>query len=521
MFDTERQDSDSARRDLRRMRWLDISQTRDAWRRRKAILMGTSGEILVTGATGYVGGRLAPRLVEAGYSVRVLVRDARKLRDAGWANDVRVFEGDVLRPKTLGPALEGVEAAYYLIHSMTSGGDFASKDVQAATNFGEAARDAGVEHIVYLGGLGDPEADLSPHLRSRKETGEALRRSGVAVTELQAGIIIGPGSISFEIVRYLAERVPVMICPRWVRSKGQPIAIGDVVEYLAAAVGEEGCKGKIVGIGGPDVLTYAEMMKTYARVRSLRRLMINVPVLTPQLSSYWVHWVTPIPASYARPLVEGLRNDVLVRSNAAKELFPNIEPEAYETSVRGALEELEPRSFEGLTDAIVRQTKAPGTSKRLSRGMIVEVRQREVEAECEDLYRAFIGLGGSQGWPCDLAWRIRGLLDRMLGGVGMRRERPESKSIKAGDVFDFFVVEKIVPGKMIRLKAEMKLPGSGWLQFEAVPGEAGRSRLVQTSFYAPKGLVGLIYWYAMYPLHAVVFRRLIDGIVRRSGAKQA
>jgi uncharacterized protein YbjT (DUF2867 family) len=296
---------------------------------------------LVTGATGYIGGRLVKFLLDNGYAVRVLVRDPTRLQDQAWVDKVDVQQGDVLDPETLSPAMNNVTVAYYLIHSMTGNEDFHKRDLIAADNFGNAAKSAGVERIIYLGGLGDPEADLSEHLKSRQATGLSLANSGVPVTELRAAIIVGSGSISFEMIRYLTERIPIMVCPRWVFTRVQPIAIQDVLAYLTEAMEVKESSGRIIEIGGADVMTYADMMMGYAKQRGLRRYIIPVPVLTPGLSSYWVHWMTPIPASIARPLIEGLRNEVVVRDDTAKKLFPDIHPVDYATAVRSALERLD------------------------------------------------------------------------------------------------------------------------------------------------------------------------------------
>jgi uncharacterized protein YbjT (DUF2867 family) len=293
--------------------------------------------VLVTGVTGYVGGRLVPELLASGYRVRVLVRDKNRLQGRAWLSQVEVVQGDVLNPASLFMAMPGVSVAYYLIHSMSGSADFDQRDIQAARNFGDAARANGVVRIIYLGGLGDPATDLSKHLRSRQQTGQALQEAGVPVTEFRAAIVVGSGSISFEMIRYLTERVPVMICPRWVFTRVQPIAISDVLNYLVAALETPQSKGRIIEIGGADVITYGDMMLGYARVRGLRRWLLSVPVLTPRLSSYWVHLVTPIPASIARPLIDGLRNEVIVRDEIARELFPQIEPMDYPAAVSLAL----------------------------------------------------------------------------------------------------------------------------------------------------------------------------------------
>lgn len=471
--------------------------------------------ILVTGATGYVGRNLIPRLLKDGYKVRAFVREARKLRKFIWRTQVQIAVGDVLVPKTLESALCSVDAAYYLIHGMTAGSDFAEKDVVAARNFGEAAKNSGVKQVVYLGGLGDPAAPLSKHLRSRQETGEALRRLGVNLTELRAAIIVGSGSISFEMIRYLTERIPLMICPRWVRTKVQPIAVGDVISYLAACLENHKTINQIIEIGGTDVLTYGDMIKGYARVRGLHRGLLNVPVLTPRLSSYWVHWVTPISAVYARPLIEGLRNEVVVTDKKASTLFPNIKPSGYEDAVRQALSQLEP---EYCIDKVA-TVEDIGRSKyfrKIQNGMIVEVRQRVVHSQPAAVYKTFTELGGPNGWPCNLAWRLRAAIDKIIGGVGMRMGRPETYDFDLGKTVDFFRIVKIEANRMIRLKAEMKLPGDGWLQFEAEPLGDNLTRLVQTVFFAPKGLFGTVYWYLLQPIHRLIFAKMIKRLAAKA-----
>jgi len=483
--------------------------------------------VLVTGATGYVGGRLVPRLLAAGYRVRVLARDPARLSGRPWRERVEVVAGDVLRPETLPPALGGVAAAYYLIHSMAGHGDFPDRDRAAAGAFAAAAHDAGLAQIVYLGGLGDPEGELSAHLRSRQATGEALRAGGVPVTELRAAVIVGAGSLSFEMIRYLAERVPWMICPRWVYTRIQPIAIDDVLAYLVAALETPACRGAIVEIGGADVVTYGEMLLVYARARGLSRWLVPVPVLTPRLSSFWVHWVTPIPAAIARPLIEGLRNEVVVRSDEARRLFPDIAPVSYAAAVRLALAKLEDGDIETLwSDALAssRGDRPPVTLTH-EQGMILERRERVVAAPAEEVYRVFAGLGGARGWlACDSLWRLRGAFDRLLGGVGLRRGRRDPDEIRVGDAIDFWRVEVAEPGRLLRLRAEMKVPGKAWLQFEAQPAPAAAdgaatSRLVQTAYFAPKGLAGLAYWYLLYPIHSVIFSSLAERIARRAEAQ--
>ncbi|MHC4206822.1 MAG: SDR family oxidoreductase, partial [Planctomycetota bacterium] len=451
--------------------------------------------------------------------VRVLVRDPEKLGIKSWKNEVEIFKGDVLEPSTLVPALSGVGVAYYLIHSITSGENFAERDLAAARNFGEAAKQAEIKRMIYLGGLGDPETNLSKHLRSRQETADMLRRSGVCLTEFRAAIIVGTGCISFEMIRYLTERIPVMICPRWVKSKVQPIAVDDVIEYLTESLQNLDSAGQVVEIGGKDVLTYGDMMMLYARVRGLRRWLINVPVLTPRLSSYWVHWVTPVSAAFSRPLIEGLRNEVVVRDSKALELFPHIKPSEYENAVHSALSQLEPEQFEEMASS--QKISSSANFKTIRNGMIIEIKCRQIHAQASAVYRTFTDIGGSNGWPCNWMWRLRALLDRIIGGVGMRKGRPDPAKIKVGDTLDFFRIVKIRPGRMIRLKAEIKLPGEGWLQFEVTPDGKDRARLVQTVFFAPKGLPGIVYWYLLYPLHVLIFGKMIKMLAKRSEQLQA
>ena len=480
--------------------------------------MSTPRRVLVTGATGYVGGRLVPRLLAAGHHVRVLVRDPARLQGRPWLNQVEVATGDVLQPATLGPALESIEAAFYLVHSMLSHGDFAAQDVAAARAFGQAAHEAGVQQIVYLGGLGDPQADLSEHLRSRQETGEALRQAGVPVTELRAAVIVGSGSLSFEMIRNLTERLPVMICPRWVFTRIQPISIDDVLEYLAVSLETPAARGRVVEIGGADAMTYGDMMRGYAAARGLRRLLIAVPVLTPRLSSYWVHWMTPIPAGIARPLIEGLRNEVVVRDDAARRIFPAIHPLGFAEAVRKALAQLEAGPVESTwSDALVTtEGDHAAVLLTLREGMIIERRQETLESPTASAYAAFSRLGGETGWLYgNWLWRLRGALDRLAGGVGMRRGRRDPVEVRVGDALDFWRVEAVEPGRLLRLRAEMKVPGRAWLQFEAQPREPSGSRLIQTAFFAPRGLLGLLYWYGLYPIHALIF----SGLVRRLAAQ--
>ncbi|MBN1148498.1 MAG: SDR family oxidoreductase, partial [Anaerolineales bacterium] len=453
--------------------------------------------------------------------VRLLARDPLRLGGRPWLENVEVVQGDVLRPETLPAAMAGVEAAYYLIHSMSGSADFHQRDLVAARNFGAAAKEAGVGRILYLGGLGDPQADLSQHLRSRQQTGQALREAGVPVTELRAAVIVGSGSLSFEMVRYLTERVPLMICPRWVFTRIQPIGVDDVLQYMLAALENPGSAGKIIEIGGADVLTYGEMMLGYAQVRGLRRYLLPVPVLTPRLSSYWVHWVTPIPAAIARPLIQGLRNEVVVRSDEARRLFPDIQPVDYRTAVQRALANVEASQVETIwSDALASsQGDAPPVYLAEEQGLIIERRQKTVPASPQAVFRVFSGLGGERGWlTYNFAWQLRGALDRMIGGVGLRRGRRDPDELRVGDALDFWRVEAVDPGRQVRLRAEMKVPGRAWLQFEAIPATQGKTLLVQTAFFDPKGLSGLLYWYLLYPIHGLIFAGMVQKIAEAAEA---
>ncbi len=483
--------------------------------------MKESKLVLVTGATGYIGGRLVPALLEAGYQVRCLVRDRRRLEGRPWTDKVDVVEGDALKPETLAPAMEGVSATYYLIHSLTDTAEYRERDRRVARDFGQAAKEAGIQRIIYLGGLGDPEANLSEHLRSRQETGAALAEAGVPVTEFRAAVIVGTGSLSFEMVRYLAERLPVMICPRWVYTRIQPIAIRDVLRYLVGALEVEESAGRVVEIGGADVQTYGDMMKGYAKVRGLRRWLIPVPVLTPHLSAHWVHWMTPVHANIIFPLIEGLRNEVVVRDDTAKRLFPDIEPVDYQTAVQRALVSLEAGHVEtSWSDSLASSVgDVEPVELTTEQGLQIERRQQVVDAAPEDVYAVFSRLGGENGWLyANWLWWLRGVADRLVGGPGFRRGRRDPEEVRVGDALDFWRVEAVEPGRLLRLRAEMKVPGEAWLQFEARPAEGGKTLLVQTAFLAPKGLLGFLYWYGLYPFHGLIFGQMIGKLADRAEA---
>jgi uncharacterized protein YbjT (DUF2867 family) len=478
-------------------------------------MMQKPQQILVTGATGYIGGRLIPRLLESNYQVRVLARDPKRLAGRAWTDQVEIVKGDVLEPESLIQACSGIDVAYYFIHSMVSTENFHQRDIDAAHNFGEAAHQAGVKRIIYLGGLGDPESELSAHLRSRQETGQALTASGVPVTEFRAAVIVGSGSISFEMIRYLTERVPIMVCPSWVYNRIQPIAIRNVLDYLVATLEEPESIGEVIEIGGSDIQTYASMMKTYASERGLRRILLPVPVLTPFLSSYWVHWVTPINARLARPLIEGLRNEVIVRNDKATKMFPSIVPVDYRTAVSLALSKLDAGQIEtSWADALVSSHGDQSVVVlRTQEGMIEEHREYVVNAPADIVYNVFTSLGGENGWAVfNWAWQLRGLLDRLVGGAGLRRGRRDPKEIRVGDALDFWRVEVIDVNKQMLLRAEMKVPGRAWLEFKTHPLNDNQTTLTQTAYFAPKGLAGLLYWYLLHPFQGLIFSRMIRAI---------
>jgi len=471
--------------------------------------------ILLTGGTGYIGGRLLPLLERRGLRLRCLARRPESLlgRVAG---STEVVTGDVLAPESLTAAFEGVDTAYYLIHSMGTARDFERDDREAAANFAAAARQAGVRRIIYLGGLGNPKHGLSDHLRSRQETGEVLRASGVQVIEFRASIIIGSGSLSFELIRALVERLPVMVCPRWVATPAQPIAIEDVLEYLLAALDLEEAKGRIFEIGGPDRVCYGDIMREYARQRGLTRWMIPVPVLTPYLSSLWLGLVTPVYARIGRKLVEGLRNPTVVEDPSALEVFP-IRPRGLEDAVSRALRNEDQEYAETRwSDALSSGGVKPRWGGVRFGSRIVDSRTASVHVPAETAFAPIQRIGGKTGWYYgNWLWRLRGVLDRFFGGVGLRRGRRDAVDLRVGEALDFWRVEAFEPGHLLRLQAEMKLPGRAWLEFEVTAGEDG-STIRQTAIFDPLGLLGLAYWYSLYPLHRMIFAGMLRALARNA-----
>ncbi len=471
--------------------------------------------VLVTGATGYIGGRLVPRLLAEGRIVRCFARDPGRL--AGRFEGVEVVGGDLFDRASVTAALEGVDVAYYLVHSMAeSRRDFAERDRDAAEIFARAARDAGVARIVYLGGLGNERDGLSPHLRSRQEVGEMLRSTGVIVTEFRAAMIVGSGSASFEMMRYLTERLPIMIAPKWVQTPCQPIAVRDVLSYLTAELGRDATSNAIVEIGGTDVLSYREMMLRYASIRGLRRKLIVVPFFTPRLSSGWVHLVTPIPSSVARPLVEGLRNPVVVRGDEARRFFPQISPVGYDEAVSRALDRYSTVGPETTWFDAFDVRTLPDQFAGTTQGMLIDRRQVATSATSGSIFATFTGLGGKRGWLyADWLWELRGILDLLVGGIGTRRGRRSETGLRIGDAVDFWRVEAYDPDRLLRLRAEMRLPGRAWLQFE-IAADDGKRQLRQTAFFEPHGLFGYLYWYGVVPFHELIFGKMARRIVEEA-----
>jgi uncharacterized protein YbjT (DUF2867 family) len=485
---------------------------------------------LVTGATGYIGGRLVPELLAAGYVVRCMARDPAKLADRPWSAEVEVVRADVTDPGSLRRALDGVDVAYYLIHSLGTGAAFEQRDRAAAQSFAAAAAAAGLSRLVYLGGIvSAPPGELSPHLRSRAEVGAILLGSGVPTAALQAAVIIGSGSASFEMLRYLTERLPVMVTPKWVDNRIQPIAVRDVLRYLVgcATLPREVSRG--FDIGGPDVLSYADMMRRYAAVAGLPpRALVPVPLLTPRLSSLWVGLVTPVPAGLARPLVESLRNEVV----CAEHDIARWEPDP-------------PGGLLPVSEAIrlaLRHTRAGDVSTRWSGAAVpgapsdplptdpswaggslyVDERRSVVRASPDALWRVIEGIGGETGWySFPAAWAVRGLADRLAGGVGLRRGRRDPRHLLVGDALDFWRVEAITPGSLLRLRAEMKLPGLAWLELCAGQDDQGRTCYRQRAIFQPRGLAGHAYWRGIALFHGVVFGGMVRNITQaaeRAGA---
>ena len=467
-------------------------------------------KILVTGATGYIGGRLIPILLEKGHAVRVFVRDSQRIEGREWFSKIEVFKGDLENRQEIARAAKDVDAAYFLVHAMNEGGDFVEREKQIAENFARMTAD--VKKIIYVGGLQPKGETASEHLSSRAAVGEILRKDG-KTTEFRAGPIIGSGSASFEMVRYLTERIPVMVVPRWVKNEVQPIAVRNVLQYLVAALDKTPLG--VVDIGA-DVLPFRQMMEGFAEVRGLRRIIVPVPVLTPLLSGLWVGLITPIPNSLAVPLVKGIINPVLADTTKAKKYFPEIELIPYKKSVELALRKITDGDVETRwSDSVSEDENYRLTDKE---GLIKEVRTVLTDASPRAVYQSFTGIGGEKGWLAwNWAWKLRGLMDKLVGGPGLSRGRRHPTELKIGEELDFWRVEDLKVNELMLLRAEMKMPGKAWLQFEAIP-QGSQTKLVQTALYAPKGLLGALYWYALFPAHLFLFSEMAHNVAKSAEA---
>lgn len=479
--------------------------------------------VLVTGASGYIGGRLVGELLTAGYRVRCLVRTPAKLDSAPWRADVEVVEGAI--EDDLRDAVAGVDAVYYLIHSIGEGRDWTDREAAGAANLRDAAADAGVRRIVYLGGLGaDDSGDvgLSDHLRSRHRVGEVLADGPVPVTELRAAVIIGSGSASFEMLRYLVEVLPVMVTPRWVDTRCQPIAVRDVLRYLVQVLSVEATAGRTLEIGGPDVLTYREMMTVYAEVAGLRpRVIIPVPVLSPRLSSHWVGLVTPLPRALARPLVASLTTEVVVHDDSIVSLCPGPRI-GYRESVELALRRVEDRNVLTSWSGAAARTPAeplPTDPEWAGGSVLCDTREQSTDASPAALYATVCGIGGARGWYAnEWMWGVRGFLDTLVGGPGMRRGRRHPDELRVGDTVDFWRVVAIQPDRLLRLRAEMRLPGVASLEWQIDADGPDRTTITQVARFVPRGLWGRVYWYAVAPFHVFVFPGLLRRLVESAEA---
>lgn len=482
---------------------------------------------LVTGATGYIGGRLVPELLKKGFRVRVLVRHPSRLASKPWGDKVEVTVGDARDFEAVLDAVTDVDVAYFLLHSLSTDPAFEEEELLVAQTFANACSEIGVKKIIYLGGIIDPlEQGLSPHLRSRKRVGEVLRSSGVPTVELRAAVILGSGSASFEMLRYLAERLPAMTTPKWVRSKIQPIAVRDVLHYLVEAASLPESVSRAFDIGGPDILTYEDMMRRYAKVAGLPNpLIVPVPVLSPGLSSHWVGLITPVPPSIARPLVESLKHEVVCSETDISNYV--AEPEGgllgFEQACSHALTRIKNAQVETRW-AEVSVTNSPsepwpGDPEWSGGSLYVDKRVALIDAPAESVWQIVQGIGGDRGWySWPVAWKARGVIDRTVGGVGLNRGRRDPDVLRVGDTVDFWRVEKSEPNSFLLLRAEMKMPGVGWLEFQITPTTDGRSVLTQKAIFHPRGLAGHAYWASLMPFHGRVFSQMLTRIAMAAKA---
>lgn len=483
----------------------------------------TSQRVLVTGATGYVGGRLVPRLLARGHTVRVLARSPQKLADVPWADDVEIVQGDLADADSVARAVAGIDVVYYLVHSMRARGDFEDEESAAARTVATAAREAGVRRIVYLGAL-HPEGPLSRHLRSRVAVGRILLDSGVPTIVLQAGVVIGSGSASFEMIRHLTEVLPYMPAPRWVRNRIQPIAIRDVLHYLVEAAELPPAVSRAFDVGGPDILRYGQMMNGFAVESGLpQRPIAALPVFTPWLASQWVNLVTPIPRSLAVPIIESLQYDCVMHEHDIDAVIPPPDGglTGYRTAVRLALARMRDGDVEttwrNSSVAGAPSDPLPSDPEWAGHTVYTDVRERTSDAPPTDLWRVVEGIGGERGWySFPLAWALRGWADKLVGGVGLRRGRRDADRLSTGDALDWWRVERVSRGPEggeLRLRAEMRVPGRAWLELAVTPGPDGGSRYRQRAVFFPRGLAGRLYWFSILPFHGVIFNGMANRIV--------
>lgn len=489
---------------------------------------GKPAKCLVTGATGYIGGRLIRELLAHGYRVRVLARKPERLKDHPWIDGVEVVSGDANDVDALDQALEGIDVAYYLLHALMSKDNFEQEEKDIAEKFGKAAKKANIQRIVYLGGIIAQNELLSPHLQSRSDTGTILRSCGVPTIELRAGVVIGSGSASFEMLRYLTERLPIMTTPRWVETKIQPIAVRDVLRYLVGAAALDPSITGDYDIGGPEVFSYRDMMMKYAEAAGLRkRIIIPVPVLTPKLSSGWVGLVTPVPITLARRLVESLKNEVVARDDSIRKLIPDskygLTP--FKKAVELALTRIKEANVETRwTNASVPGTPSdplPTDPDWAGGTLYTDVRTMHSDDSIETVWKRVEAIGGKNGYStATWAWEVRGLMDKFVGGVGLRRGRRDDEHLIEGEALDFWRVEAINRPMLLRLRAEMKMPGLAWLEFALEKDESGSGTVItQRALFAPKGLFGHAYWWSVWPMHGLVFPSMVKNMAGPSARK--
>ncbi len=473
--------------------------------------MTASPLILVTGATGYIASRLIPRLLERGYRVRALARQPWRLRGRAWFRHVEVAPGDVMVPSTLTAAMEGVHTAYYLIHNMSSGRGYTEKELDGARNFTAAAESAGVEHIIYLGGLADPQAHIAAHMRSRIETGEVLRACRVPVTEFRAGVIVGPGSISFEMIRFMTELLPLVPGPTWMSNRSQPIAAQNVLDYLLAALETPEGRCQVFEIGGPDLMVYSQLMLEYARLRGHKRRMILLPYIPLWFMAFGVGLTTPVPQRIAYPLIDGLRSDSRVQEPTAQQVFPNVNLIPFHQAVQDSLAQLHPNHLEPVwTDG-----RRPVVNVK-HEGFFINHRSMHVDAPPEAVRRVIHSLGGENGWLyADFLWKLRGWLDSFLRPYKTSQPFPlRGAALQPGDILDFYRVEDVTSARLL-LRDELLTPGDSWMEWQIVPDGDG-THLTQTGYFAPRGLLGFLYWNGLYPIHEFVFRGMFREIARQA-----